>query len=336
MIQRLLHQVSHTTSLYKWISIVIAVSISLSQSSCRTVAESCIYDPVNSNVRNFPSLRHHKVSGLNIADGMFTGLLEFTPPGYHTDSAKRYPVIIYFHGREAGGSGNSTDLCKILWDGITGTGSSLPPLIEGNGFPEEVKAGGKTYSFLVISPQFKAYNYPKSFPSVDEVDQLVDYVVKTYRVDPSRVYLTGMSTGANMVIEYAASKKSLGKIAAISTASLCDSMNIKTNTSRDINAANLSSNGHGVWFMQCREDARCSIDIVTEWVNAMKVAGGRAPRFTMLDDKDPNPDMHCARYEHNTWFRMYDADFRIDGTNLYEWFLQYTSQPGQPSKHAGE
>lgn len=300
--------------------------------SCKTTADSCIYDPVNSNVRNFTNLRHKKVSGLDIANGMFKGLLEYTPPGYYAeDSSVKHPVIIYFHGREARGEGTRVDLCKILWDGITGTGSSLPPLIEGGGVPETVQAGGRQYSFLIISPQFTVYNYPSNFPSVDEVDALVDYVIKAYRVDPSRVYLTGMSTGANMVIEYAASKKSLGKIAAISTASLCDSMNIHTNISRDINPANLVANGHGVWFMQCAEDTRCSIDIVKEWVAGINQAGGRPPRFTMLDDNNPDKNMHCARYEHNTWFRMYDPEFRVDGTNLYEWFLRYTCSPGKAS-----
>lgn len=316
------------------LSIIALIALS-SISSCKTAVESCIYDPVNSNVRNFPVMRQHKVPGLNIAHGTFNGLLEFTPAGYNSkDENKLYPLIIYFHGREARGLGTSKDLCKILWDGITGTGSSLPPLIEGNGFPPEVKSGGQAYSFVVLSPQFIAYEYPSNFPSVDEVDAFVDYAVKNYRVDPSRVYLTGMSTGANMVIEYAASKKSLGKIAAISTASLCDSMMIKTNLSNDINAQNLAANGHGVWFMHCVQDDKCSVEIPREWFAALKKQGGEGSRFTQFDDNNPDRDMHCARFEHNTWYRMYDADFRVDGLNLYEWFLLFRSGPGKRSVFA--
>lgn len=314
---------------------ILFVVILSTGSACKTAVESCIFDPVNSNVRNFPILRHHKVPGLNIANGMFTGLLQFTPPEYNSnDSSRTYPLIIYFHGREARGQGTSTDLCKILWDGITGTGSSLPPLIEGNGFPEVVESAGKRYSFIVLSPQFRTYNYPSDFPSVDEVDAFVDYAVKTYRVDPSRVYLTGMSTGANMVIEYAASKKSFGKIAAISTASLCDSMNIKTNSVNDINAANLAENGHGVWFMHCVQDDKCSIDIPRQWYAALKSLGGQGSRFTIFDDNSEDPRMHCARFEHNTWYRMYDANFRVDGLNLYEWFLRFSSGPGHRSVYS--
>jgi len=319
-------------SFHRPVLTIIVSLLLLTHSSCKTAVETCVYDPVNSNVRNFPILRHHKVTGLNVANGMFTGLLEFTPPEYNKDdTSKLYPLIIYFHGREARGNGSSTDLCKILWDGITGTGSSLPPLIEENGFPEVVKSAGKLYSFIVLSPQFRAYSYPKDFPSVNEVDAFVDYAVAAYRVDRSRVYLTGMSTGANMVVEYAANKKSLGKIAAISTASLCDSMNVRTNIENDINPANLASNGHGVWFMHCVQDEKCSFNISKEWYNAFKKLGGNGSRFTMFDDNSEDPEMRCARYEHNTWYRMYDSNFRYEGSNLYEWFLKFTCSPGKPS-----
>ncbi|MGZ5248429.1 MAG: hypothetical protein ACXWCR_15085, partial [Flavitalea sp.] len=183
--------------------------------SCKTSERSsCIYDPVNSNVRNFTSLKHNKVTGLNIHDGMFKGLLEYLPENYNAkDTSMLYPVIIYLHGVEARGQGTEQDLCKILWDGITGTGSSLPPLIELGGMPEKVNFGNKDYQFMVISPQFTLYDFPDKFPSVDEVNSVVDYILSNYRVDPKRVYLTGMSTGANMVIEYAGSKLSKGKIA---------------------------------------------------------------------------------------------------------------------------
>ena len=290
--------------------------------SCKsTERPSCVYDPVNSNVRNFTSLKHNKVTGLNIHDGMFKGLLEYLPKGYNAnDTTELYPVIIYFHGVEARGQGTEQDLCKILWDGITGTGSSLPPLIEMGGMPEKVNFGNKDYEFLVISPQFTMYEFPVKFPSIDEVDAVVDYILSNYRVDPKRIYLTGMSTGANMVIEYAGSKLSKGKIAAVSTASLCDSVGIPSNVNRDINPENIASNGHGVWFLQCLEDDRCSPDISKAWHERIQKAGGRS-RITLLDNNAEDPMFHCARFEHNTWFRMYDPEFKVDGMNLYEWFL---------------
>lgn len=300
--------------------------------SCRTTEESsCIYDPVNSNVRNFPHLLHHKKPGLNIADGMFKGLLEYLPKEYNAaDSTKKYPVIIYFHGYDARGEGTSYDLCKILWDGITGPGASLPPLIEGRMFPESVRSGGQEYSFVVISPQFTHYLYPSDYPTVEEVDAIVDYVVDNYRVDPSRVYLTGMSTGANMVIEYAGSRVSRGKIAAVSTSSLCDSVSVSTNINRDITPANVVANDVGLWLMQCTDDERCSADISRGWYNQVVAAGGKKARLTILDNNHPNPMFHCARYEHNTWFKFYDPGFRQEGMNLYEWFLQFRSQPPAP------
>lgn len=294
---------------------------------CRSSRETaCIYDPINSNVRNFADMRHKKVTNIDIAGGIFKGLLEYLPVGYDAaDTSTLYPMIVYFHGREARGEGTSTDLCKILWDGITGTGSSLPPLIEGNAFPDEVIFEGRKYRFIVVSPQFTHYNYPTSFPSINEVDKVIDYLLSNYRVDPKRIYLTGMSTGANMAIEYAGSKLSKGKIAAISTASLCDSVSIPSNVDRDINPENIAANGHGVWFMQCRQDDRCSIDISMDWYTRIQKAGGKA-RLTVLDNNSKDPLMRCARFEHNTWFRMYDPEFIVDGINLYQWFLQHRSE----------
>jgi hypothetical protein len=318
--------IRQTGLLVKQIFFLIIVSFSI---SCVTERDnSCIYDPVNTNIRNFTHLRNGMISGINISKGMFRGMLAYTPPGYDKfDTSKKHPVIIYFHGKQAKGVGSKIDLCKILWDGTTGYGPSLPSLIEYGKFPDAIEKNGQTYSFIVISPQFVDYRYPAFFPSINDVDSVINCVLKNFQADPSRIYLTGMSTGANMIIEYAGSTMSRGKIAAISIASLCDVVGTKTNYANNINPENIAASGLPIWFMQCIDDGDCSIDITKEWVERINKAHGTPPRFTILDDSNPDPAYHCAGFKHNTWFKLYDPDFRVDGSNLYEWFLQFSSKP---------
>jgi len=33
--------------------------------------------------------------------------------------------------------------------------------------------------------------------------------------------------------------------------------------------------------------------------------------------------MRCNGFQHDTWTTIYNANFRYNGTNLYEWFIQY-------------
>src|SRR6476620_8435114 len=89
MMDRISYPGYNCWKLYRLVLIVFFSCCLFIGMSCKTAVESCIYDPVNSNVRNFPILRHHKVTGLNVANGMFTGLLEFTPPEYNAEDSSR-------------------------------------------------------------------------------------------------------------------------------------------------------------------------------------------------------------------------------------------------------
>ncbi len=191
----------------------------------------------NGTAWNVPVMKQVKVSGINISSGMFQGLLKYTPASYDlpANSTKKYPVIIFFHGYASRGNGTTNQLCRILKDmgGDLATHKSLPGRVERT--PEILTQpfGGTSYEYIVISPQFTKYDRPEDeskpfdFPSADEVDDVIDYVVSNYRVDENRIYLTGLSNGANMVIEYAASSvERASRVAAIMPISLCSLYNI--------------------------------------------------------------------------------------------------------------
>ncbi|OHV76882.1 alpha/beta fold hydrolase [Rhizobium sp. LCM 4573] len=96
--------------------------------------------------------------------------LLYTPDGYET-STEPYPLVIWLHGGDQGGS----DIEKVKSSGI-------PKLIE----------DGKQFPFLVFSPQNPSEEllYP-----IEKVESALEEVISKYRVDRSRIYVVGFSRG---------------------------------------------------------------------------------------------------------------------------------------------
>ena len=95
--------------------------------------------------------------------------LLFLPEGYESSGEKKWPLMLFLHG--AGESGN--DLEKVKLHG--------PPKIVGH---------KKDFPFIVVSPQSPGRGW-----NPDTLNALLDDVVAHNRVDPDRVYLTGLSMG---------------------------------------------------------------------------------------------------------------------------------------------
>jgi predicted peptidase len=92
-------------------------------------------------------------------------------PKDYTSAKKTYPLVIYLHG----GSQRGDDLNKLNEYGL----------------PYQVKQG-QHYEFIIASPQCPT----GKFWSTDNwFEPLYDELVKKYRIDPKRMYLTGISMG---------------------------------------------------------------------------------------------------------------------------------------------
>lgn len=107
--------------------------------------------------------------------------LLFLPSNYYEEETKKWPMILFLHGR--GERGGDIELLRK---------AAVPKLLEEN----------KDFSFVVVSPLCPADRYWS--PAV--LKKLLDDVCNELRVDMDRIYLTGLSMGGygtwDTAIEY--------------------------------------------------------------------------------------------------------------------------------------
>jgi hypothetical protein len=105
------------------------------------------------------------------------GYIEQIPAQYGKDLTKKYPLFIYHHG--AGGEASSMDLSRK---------TSLFELSNWwGGGPARIAMRGhwNTNSpLIVLSPQRSFFE-----SDIASIDAFVDYAIKNYQVDPTRIYM---------------------------------------------------------------------------------------------------------------------------------------------------
>lgn len=103
----------------------------------------------------------------------------YLPDNYKAQSTEKYPLLLFLHG--GGESGDS--LVAIKRNG-----------------PPKLITQGKKFPFLILAPQNP---YQRKWWNTRAVKQLLDSVIAANNVDPSRVYLTGLSRGGGAAWEMA-------------------------------------------------------------------------------------------------------------------------------------
>jgi poly(3-hydroxybutyrate) depolymerase len=99
--------------------------------------------------------------------------LTYLPESYDSDVTTKWPTIIFLHG----GSSRGNDLKRV----------------KANGIPDRIERG-KTLPFIVIAPQC---SLDKRWETDDWFGILYDEITARYRIDTSRIYLTGSSLGGS-------------------------------------------------------------------------------------------------------------------------------------------
>jgi len=254
-------------------------------------------------------------------DPYFKGYLEYLPPDYNTTNL--HPLIIYFHGAGEVGDGTPNSLCNLL----TPTNNfdiPFPERIEQPGFSPNVTFGGQNYSYVIMSPQYLKYDFPgNQYPRAQEVEDVINYAIGLYgnKIDRNRIYLTGMSTGANMILDYATSSLArASNIAGIYSVGLCI-------LAAPSGTSNVASANLPYWGVHCNADPDCSFAQHQAWVNAIN---GNSP--------PPNPLAKLTALNcnvHNSWNTAYDPTFTDGGFNFFNWAIQYSRSFALPAKLKG-
>ncbi len=219
--------------------------------------------------------------------GFYQGL-----PARYDSTTKKYPLLVFLHGVGELGNGVS-DLHNVL-------DNAVPKLLDQKKFPPQFTVGGKNFSFIVLNPQFKAW------PQPSDVNSMVDYAIKHYRVDTTRIYVSGLSMGGGAAWDYAiAWPTRIAAVVPISGASWPSQAQFTTTA-----AANLP-----VWAFHNNDDPTVGVNTTVQNVS-------------FINSYNPNPLAQKTIWPtggHDAWTKATDPATReCNGMNMYEWMLQYT------------
>lgn len=257
-------------------------------------------------------LTHQRLVSNTPVSSNINGYTEVLPPGYNPNGSKRYPLIINVPGRGTRGSGSEAELCAVACEGLAFKIEQDIPTGSGNYmFQTSVVHNGQTYSYIILSPQYKWGNTE----SAADVQAMVNFALTRYKVDPARVYLTGLSSGANLIVNYMSiSSQESKKIAGLISVGLCQGANTGT-------AINMGTNQIHYWGLVGANDNQCgSSNTISQsnLINSYSPQGNPMGKYTLVSPP-PNPDPHVI------WPDVHDKNYRIDGKNMAEWFIQYSS-----------
>jgi predicted peptidase len=199
------------------------------------------------------------------SSGAVIRYLLYLPPGYDPKENKEYPLLVCLHG--AGSRGDDINLVK----------RAGPPMLADK---------GKIFPFVIISPQCAAgKNWD---PEI--LYPLITGSIRKFRIDKSRIYLTGYSMGGYGTWNLAFHHPEL--FAAIIP--ICgDAYPYQAEKMKEI----------AIWVFHGDKDEVVPLSFSREMVDALKKSGGN-PRFTVYPGTG-----------HDSWTRTYD------NPEIYDWLL---------------
>ncbi len=230
--------------------------------------------------------------------------LEYLPPGYEA-SGELFPAIIFLHGSGEKGDGSDSQIWRVAKNG--------PPKLIEQGDKMCFTVNGEEKCFIVISPQTYADW------QIHWVNNLANYVLENYKVDPTQLYLTGLSLGGYGT--YAGSggdqnnPNKFAAIAPVAAKALCP------------HAENVGRMNIPVW--EFHGDADTAIPL-SEALKAIECVKQGNPTIEPILTIYPGVG-------HNSWDNAYRTDHAVHNPNVYEWMLSYHLEQGSvnPSVELG-
>jgi predicted peptidase len=200
--------------------------------------------------------------------------LLYLPDDYEKQAS--WPVLLFLHGSGERGD----DLALVKKHG-----------------PPKLIASGQKFPFIVVSPQCPKGKSWEPF----ELTALLDDVSEHYKVDPDRVYVTGLSMGGYGT--WSLAMYTPGRFAAI--VPICGGGDpMMTRRLRNL----------PIWVFHGAKDPAVPLERSEKMVEALKKNGNEV-QFTVYPDA-----------LHDSWTETYD------NPKLYEWLLQQHRQPPDSDK----
>jgi predicted peptidase len=196
----------------------------------------------------------------------------FVPHDY--DGKKEYPVILFLHGAGETKSEKS--------------GGKMPVEV---GIGPAIKKREKTFPFFVLIPRAEGFGWGGNTANAKRALAMLDEVMKEYKIDPKRQYLTGLSMGGMGTWSIATAMPD--RFAAI--VPICGRGDPKqAEKLKDL----------PTWAFHGDADTAVNVSGSRDMIEAIKKAGGM-PKYT-----------EYPKVGHNSWDNAYGTD------DLYTWLLE--------------
>jgi predicted peptidase len=211
------------------------------------------------------------------------------PDGYATRPRARWPLLLFLHGAGQRGS----DAWTVAQQGIPRLLADPTTL----SIAEQRAATRLARSFIVLAPQCPQLEVWED----DALLALLDYASRTFNVDSTRSYVTGLSMGAFGA--WSLAMRHPERFAAL--VAICGGGRVADiNDARRARKAALQS--LGVWAFHGAKDRVVPLEESERMIAALKRIGARDVRLTLYPD-----------IEHDSWTPA------CANSKLYEWLLQH-------------
>jgi pimeloyl-ACP methyl ester carboxylesterase len=248
------------------------------------------------------STRTQTARANTIIDTYCHGFYESLPLDYGSTGTS-YPLMIFLHGDGEIGDGSPSALTTVLRHGP-------PMLIDQGAFPNSFTVNGQNYEFIVISPQLNTWPPPPQEPIA--VNDIIDYAIAHYRVDTTRIYLTGLSMGGGITWDYA------GYTAAPYTKRLAAILPVAGASTPSVYRSIQMARYHlPVWATANQDDATVPTYYTTQYVHLLDSLGADpAPLMTLFPASG-----------HGGWDATYGTPMQSgiteNGLNVFQWMLEF-------------
>lgn len=173
--------------------------------------------------------------------------------------------------------------------------------------------GGKVFKFIVVSPQFSG-----GWASADMTQSIIEDMKARYRVDASRIYLTGLSAGGQGVWTYVSTSKqyadNIAAVVPVSPAGM--GAQLVGNICNTVVAANVP-----VWQFAGSSDLSGGINFLNNLLTFETKYNSCNPAV-----RAKSTVVQGGGHNAITWDAAYDPSHNTNNPNIYEWMLQYTQE----------